>query len=93
MIHLLKYIFQYIDWLMDLNKHALEGIQLAGDPIICSDDVFQRLCKGVFHIILNQQQSDAEEVLGKLPILYGEIVLGVLRFGKVISKMILSVVI
>jgi hypothetical protein len=46
---------------MDLNRHALEGIQLAGDPVKTSDPLFQEITKTLFQQLLQQQQQDVQQ--------------------------------
>ena len=45
---------------MDLNRHALEGIQLAGDPVKTPDHLFQELTKTLFLQLLPQQEQEQQ---------------------------------
>lgn len=51
---------------MDLNKHALEGLQIAGDPVTIPDTLFKELLNCVFEILL-QRESDPDRYLGSAP--------------------------
>ena len=50
---------------MDLNRYALEGVQLAGDPVKIPDHLFQELIKTATRVLENL--SDEEALIGSIP--------------------------
>jgi len=47
---------------MDLNRSAVEGVQLAGDPVSLPDNLFQEIIRVTFKVLLEESDISVESV-------------------------------